>query len=495
MKFLAIVFAAVLAQGAELTIHVNDPSGKPVWARLEIRGPDGKMHQPAGSIVDRSATNRPGGQPWYTGNFVVNGEARLVLAPARYTVVADRGPEYERIERTVEVAADKPAEVSFKMAQWIQMNELGWYSGDMHVHRPVQDAASLALAEDLNVSVVFTMWNRRNLWDGKPLPNPPIQRVDERHFLSLMNAEDERGGGAWMLHGISKPLALGVGGTWFPAGINFVRQVRPDRTRTAVLPWFDSEKPIWWEVPVIMALATPDSIGVLHNHFNQYGMDAGEAWGRPRDKTALPGFQGFANYSLGLVYRYWNLGFRVPASAGSASGVLPNPVGYNRIYARVDGPLTVEKWYRAIRDGNSFVTNGPMMFFSVKGDSAVVDVRSREPIDRVELLANGKVLERVDAASARNLKRVFRFDARAHSWIAARAFVKNDVTIRLAHSSPVWLPGKWNAREDAGYFVDWMDALIGETQADPKRFASESEKDQILELYRRARDFYIARGR
>jgi hypothetical protein len=39
------------------------------------------------------------------------------------------------------------------------MRDLGWWSGDMHVHRPVEDSPSLSLAEDLNVNVVFTMWN------------------------------------------------------------------------------------------------------------------------------------------------------------------------------------------------------------------------------------------------------------------------------------------------------------------------------------------------
>ncbi len=57
-----------------------------------------------------------------------------------------------------------------------------------------------------------------------------------------------------------------------------------------------------------------------------------------------------------------NLGFRLPPSAGSASGVLPNPVGYNRIYVQLDQPFSVDNWYAAYRDGDSFVTNGPMLF-------------------------------------------------------------------------------------------------------------------------------------
>jgi hypothetical protein len=155
-----------------------------------------------------------------------------------------------------------------------------------------------------------------------------------------MNAEDERGGGAWMLHGIHKPLPLGVDGRWFPPGITFVTEARAQRSPGDVLPWFDCEKPFWWEVPVIMAVAPPDSLGVLHNHFNQYGICDTEAWGRPRDQKQFPGWKGFVDYSFRLYYRYLNLGFRLPASAGSASGALPNPVGYNRVYVQLPGPLT-----------------------------------------------------------------------------------------------------------------------------------------------------------
>jgi len=59
----------------------------------------------------------------------------------------------------------------------------------------------------------------------------------------------------------------------------------------------------------------------IHNHFNQYGVHADEAWGRPRDRETYPGNEGFVDASLELLYRYWNLGFTIPFSAGSTSGV------------------------------------------------------------------------------------------------------------------------------------------------------------------------------
>jgi hypothetical protein len=490
--------STVAASAGELRIHITDETGTPVWTRLEVRGADGKNYQPRGALRDLTAGNREGGLTYYLDSFIVQGEASLGLPPGRYTIVAEHGLEYEREERTVDVT-DSPVDVALRLKPWIRMSKLGWWSGDMHIHRPIEDSAALALAEDLNISVVFTMWNKRNLWEGKhSLPEPAV-RVSPNHVLTVMNAEDERGGGAWMMHSIRRPLELGVDGRWYPPGITFVRQALAERSGNEILPWFDCEKPVWWEVPVMMALATPDSFGVLHNHFNQYGIHTSEAWGRPRDQQQYPGRKGFVDYSLSLYYRYLNLGFRLPASAGSASGVLPNPAGYNRIYVRMPGALTVEKWYAALHNGMSFVTNGPVLFFSVKQSGsrahATVEARAREMIDRIEIVANGSIIKTFSVApGSLHLKGEFDFPVNSYSWVAARCFLKTDVTIRLGHSSPVYLPGRWDARADAVYFLDWIDELIGQASADPNRFASESQRDEVLALYRKAREFYAARA-
>jgi hypothetical protein len=482
---------------AELRIRVRDEKNQPVWTRLEVRGPDGKCLQPKDALRDRSARNRPGGLPFYIESFIVHGEATLDAPPGRYTVVAEHGPEYERAERVAAVASE-PVRLDIQLKPWIRMRDRGWWSGDMHLHRPLEDAPSVALAEDFNVGVLTTMWNKRSFWSERGLPRETVVQAAPNHLLTLMNAEDERGGGAWMLHQIPEPLPLAVEGRWYPPGITFVRQALAHRRGDSLLPWFDCEKPIWWEVPVMMALAPPDSFGVLHNHFNQYGIHDSVAWGRPYDAKRYPGVRGFVDYSLGLYYRYLNLGFRLPPSAGSASGVLPNPAGYNRMYANLAGPLTIEKWYRAVKEGRTFVTNGPMLFFDAMAEGpelrGSLEVLAREPIERVEIVANGAVLRSFTPdAGARAFRTKFAVPLKGNTWAAARCFVKAENTVRLAHSAPVYLAGKWNAKEDASYFVDWIGELIKISMEDPKRFASDAEMQEVLSLYRKARDFYAVR--
>lgn len=503
-----LIFSALSLPVFAAELHLNslDESGAPVWTRFEVRGPGGQMYQPANALRDSTVRNREGGQPWYIGSFVAKGDSVLEVPPGSYIVVAERGPEFVRFQETVEVGDAGPARLEVRLNRWIHMSGRGWWSGDLHVHRPMEDTPALLEAEDINLAVVFTMWNKRDLWAGKPFPKTDATTIAPDRAMTVLNAEDERGGGAWMFHGLREKLALGVDGRWFPIGLDFIREAKAQRSEDGLFPWFDCEKPIWWETPVVMALDPPDSFGVLHNHFNQYGIHASEAWGRPRDVGKYPGGRGFVDYSLGLYYKYLNLGFRLPPSAGSASGVLPNPVGYNRTYVRMgplgSQPFTVENWYAGLRDGESFVTNGPMLFFHAVEQAdrvwITINAEARDPIEKVEIIANGKVVSSVEPpGSLRGYSTELSLHLGEHSWVAARCFTKADHTIRMAHSRPVYLPGSWDASEDAAYFMKWIDDLVAISESEQGRFANTEERDAIVAIYRKAREFYAekARGR
>lgn len=509
---LVVAFEFPAAAGdARLRIVIRDAGKQAVWARLEVRDNAGKMYQPresAGVIFDRTARNRPEVKPFYTGHFIARGEATVEVPPGEYLVIAERGLEHARVQKHVAARAGQETRVEVAPRRWVDMARQGWWSADFHVHRPVEDALALVQAEELNLAVVFTMWNKRNLWETRSLPADPLLRAGPRHLASVMNAEDERGGGAWMLHNLKRPPALGVEGRWFPQGKIFVEQARAQGA------WFDMEKPFWWEAPVMMALAPPDSWGIVNNHFDQYGIHSAEAWGRPRDQKQFPGPEGFVAYCLDLYYKYLNLGFKLPASAGSASGVLPNPVGQNRVYAYLgrDAGFDTAKFYDAVRKGRTFATNGPMLMLRVngrlpgdtvelrKGETAQVGVEAfaREPIERIELVANGAVVDTVRPQSGQTTMRWKRaINPAGRTWLAARCFLAPDDTIRLAHTSPVYFSGpgaKWNARDDAKYFVRWIDELIAISESEKGRFKNEAERDDVLGIYRQARAFYARRA-
>ena len=239
----AIILAGVVF-GAELRIEIRDERGRPIAARLEVHGPGGEMYQAAGALPSRPPGRPDIGSP-YLRSFVAEGSASVTAPPGRYRVVAEHGLEYERLSRDVELTERKPAVIEMRLRPWIRMQNRGWWSGDMHIHRRMEDTPILLEAEDLHLGVVFTMWNRQNLWEGQVLPTDWIRKTGPFRWMTVTNAEDERGGGAWMLHGLSNALALdkvlrdGERSTesWDPPGIEFVRQARA--RKAGLFPWFD----------------------------------------------------------------------------------------------------------------------------------------------------------------------------------------------------------------------------------------------------------------
>src|SRR5262249_705740 len=85
-----------------------------------------------------------------------------------------------------------------------------------------------------------------------------------------------------------------------------------------------------------------DSIGLANNHMCRDRMYEDEAWGKPRIAERLPAPLGNGYWSQEIYYHVLNCGLRIPPSAGSASGVLPNPVGYDRVYVHV-GPISLTR--------------------------------------------------------------------------------------------------------------------------------------------------------
>ena len=110
-------------------------------------------------------------------------------------------------------------------------------------------------------------------------------------------------------------------------------------------------------------------------------------------------------------YAFLNCGLKLAVSGGSAIGVMPVPTGYNRVYAHVEPPMTIQRFWQAIRNGNSFATSGPMLFLTVNskspGDhihydtksasdlSLEVELHSIQRLRSLEMIHNGNIIEQV----------------------------------------------------------------------------------------------------
>ena len=82
------------------------------------------------------------------------------LPPGEYALRVER-EEYRPLIRQVTVT-DAPQRLELRLRRWINMAQRGWYSGDTHVHRSLDELPNVMLAEDLNVALPLTYWVTRS---------------------------------------------------------------------------------------------------------------------------------------------------------------------------------------------------------------------------------------------------------------------------------------------------------------------------------------------
>ena len=287
------------------------------------------------------------------------------------------------------------------------MNSLGWYSGDLHNHRKAEEMPRLLLAEDLNLAPTLTDW----IWEDKPVSLPPstleaIRQVDATHVYSLLDKEVERlnyGPGAVDLLGLKTAIPF-QGDRLFPPNDRFCKLAHEQGG------YVDAEKIVWRDVCALVALDQIDFAGIVHNHFNRHGVDLEtEPWGMiPKSRPEYNTIAGMPLWSMDVYYRFLNCGFYLPVSAGSASGVKAAPLGYNRVYVDLQEAFNYHNWFRALKAGRSFATNGPMLFLKVnqEGPGSILSIAqsktgrlnihaeasSAGDLDRLEVLFKGRVI-------------------------------------------------------------------------------------------------------
>jgi hypothetical protein len=447
------------AAAGEVRILVTDrATGKPVPCRIHLRDSAGKP-VPAAKL------------PFWRDHFVCPGTVRLELPAGRYPFEVERGPEYYRETGTITVA-DGRQDVKVVLRRLRDLPAEGWWPGELHVHRAVEDIELLMRAEDLYVAPVITWWNDRNQWAQKRLPDEPLVRFDTNRYYHLMAGEDERDGGALLYFNLRRPLVIAGVGREYPSPMKFLAEAR--RVKGVKV---DVEKPFWWDVPVWLASGQVDTIGLANNHMCRSRMYEDEAWGRPRDVQRLPPPLGNGYWTQEIYYHILNTGLRLPPSAGSASGVLPNPVGYNRVYVHTGKELSYEKWWQGLCAGRSFVTNGPLLTVTVNGELAghvftvpagteleleiKAELTAREPVPVIEVIRNGRVEWAVPSRTVQKTGSLGKVKFKESGWLLVRAIADNRTTFRFASTAPYYVevgPAKRRvSKASVQFFLDWID--------------------------------------
>jgi len=275
--------------------------------------------------------------------------------------------------------------------------------------------------------------------------------------------------------------------------------------------YVDAEKIVWRDVCALVALNQIDFAGIVHNHFNRHGVELETApWGMiPKERPEYNTIAGMPLWSMDVYYRFLNCGFRLPVSAGSASGVKAAPLGYNRVYVRMKEPFDYHSWFRSLKAGRSFATNGPMLFLKVNGEEPGsvlhfsspgservkihAEASSASDLDRLEVVFKGRVVKTVNSVDATGrLVADFESQVQETGWVVARCFERTGKTIRFAHTSPVYIQFRDDngvVPSDAQFFVDWIDRELAFYKKET-RFRSQLERAEMQRFFEQARAVY-----
>lgn len=175
----------------------------------------------------------------------------------------------------------------------------------------------------------------------------------------------------------------------------------------------------------------------------------------------------------------------------------------------------------AMRAGNNFVTNGPLLLVTANGKLPGADfsgtvatggvelslnisahVTAPDILDRIEVVVGGRVVSSLAAHGGQSLtvQRTVHV-TNASSWVAVRAFSKLEPrlthNIRIAHTSPwyVTLDGKPRcSTADSQYYAGWMSEYIDITRKRQSESSSPAEWDSMLARYRSAQLVYAKKA-
>ncbi|MEQ1828506.1 MAG: CehA/McbA family metallohydrolase [Pirellula sp.] len=481
-----IVCLLSVGKGQERLLRVSvvdAESNSPLPARLYLTSTEGKPYylsvtDPNGSAVKYDKQNWLNSMSIERHTTVSAHVAEVRLPPGKYQITAERGKVYRSTTQTLDVG-DSDLDVNIPLVCWFDPESLGWYSGDTHIHRSVDELKNVVLAEDLNVAMPLSYWVTRS---HTPPANgdksiageipADLVTVDDRHVIWPRNTEYEIFSvgakrhtlGALFVLGHKQPLPLGVP-NWQPV-------IQASRSPSVL---FDMDKLDWPFAMLLPALAQNSLYELANNHMWRTEF-AFEKWNTPAPAYMQPPFgtqsggeRAWIDYTHGMYHTLLNCGLRLPPSAGTANGVHPVPAGFGRVYVHLGREFSYEAWIDALQRGRSFVTTGPMLLakadshhpgheFRFEGDEGTnhevpiqVEVFSESPILYGELLVQGEPVSLLRFANKQMYSGVYRsvLDTKARlersGWFAIRVWEERPSThgaigshprVRFAHTAP-----------------------------------------------------------
>jgi TolB protein len=503
-----------------LEITVTGPGGgEPVPARISVTAGDGRGFGPRDAWRHADDAFNRDERAFELSYFHAGRTVEVDVPAGQITVLVTRGLEHRPIRREVSLEPDGTVELTLELERLADLGAEGWRSGDLHVHMNYGGAyratpATLALqaaAEDLDVVENAIVNKEQRIPDigyftGRPTTprddGPTIMHSQEFHtsvwgHVNLLGLRDH----------VLLPDYAGYVNTaaasLYPHNVSVAEMAREQGAIVGYVHPFDwlpepenRDQPLTNELPVGVALDRVDYLEVLG--FSEHRTTA-EVW-----------------------HRLLNCGFRIPAGAGTDAmtnfASLRGPVGMNRVYVSTAGDESYGAWLDGIREGRTFVTNGPLLRFTVDGEGpgselhraagsgpleARVSLRSMVPVDHLEIVRNGEVVRTLPLEGDRTAGDFqVELDVETSAWYTLRAHSDGDHGLVLdlypfATTSPVYVTvdgEPLRCAEEADYFLAWIDR-VEETARSHGDWNTSEERDAVLRSIEEARAVFRERRR
>jgi len=431
-------------------VHVtvaDDITGRPTPVRIHFRTPDGRYLPPHGhrhEVNDNWFEDYGGDLKLGSTQYAyVDGRFQIELPVGDVLVEVVKGFEYQPLRQRLTVQPGQ-RELALTISRRLNWRQQGWVTADTHVHFLSPQTAWLeAEAEGINlVNLLASQWGDlyTNVADltGKP------SGASNDETLIWVGTENRQ-------HMLGHLSLLGVQGE----PVHPLCAGGPDEsylgdpTWTSLAEWAD-------------ACREREGL-VVYPHFpNPYCEVAADIVLGKVDAVEIRDFTpALDSYNVREWYRFLNCGYRVAAVGGTDKMSAGMPLGGVRTYAYLgDAPFNFANWASSVRAGRTFTTSGPLLHLQVEGQapgseidlprgggrlSVVVRAESVQPLNRVQVIANGRVVAQEDYAQGTTQATLHTSVALTGSaWVAARcmsqlkAWHVKPVHI-AAHTSPVYV--------------------------------------------------------
>lgn len=495
---------------ARLTLDIRDEQGRSVPARVAVLGSDGRTAAPASAWMHADDGFDRALQSTETHYFQCPSTCTFEAPVGDTAIWVQRGLRYLPWRQTIRLARTGET-----VPVRLQLNDLPasfgkFVSADLHVHMNYgghyratpETLAAQARAEDLNV--VYNL-----------LVNKEERVPDISYFRP--GPDPVSGGGTLILHSQEYHTSywghlglLGLSDHYLTPGFSAYQNsplASPYPDNGAIADLAHAQGALVGYVHPFDTIPDPAKDKSLTNE-----LPADVANGKV-DYMEIVGFSDHKS-TAEVWYRLLNLGFRIPAGAGTDAmtnyASLRGPVGMNRVFLDTGGEVSPAALNAALKGGRTFATNGPLLGLDLggkyPGDSISkpgrfhyrVALRSPVAVDHLELVQNGQVVKAFALTGDRR-----QFDASGElaidkaGWLLLRAWNEGSDPEVLdiypyATTSPIYLDlpgGLPPAPGDAKYFVQWLDRVIADA-ASRADYRTARERDVTLDYLRKARSHF-----